>query len=262
MAGSGLPPRAAVGNFTSTHDRDKMDSHIENFFHRIEQGVFEALRGETAPLVLAGVEHETPMYRGINRYLHLAGRDVHGSPEGLKGAELHRRALDVAREAFAEPIQKALELFERLGGSERVASKPRDVLQAAAAGRVSHLFVLEGATHPGGWDKKTLKVKREGEGEDLLNIAALHTIVNGGDVWVTSARMCPAAVQWRRFCGSEVSVRCGHQAGTMPVPGQILRFGESGAFTFGSHCACSCLIFANSGLPARLCNSISSFEWS
>ena len=179
------------GNFTSTHDRDKMDSHIENFFHRIEQGVFEALRGETAPLVLAGVEHETPMYRGINRYLHLAGRDVHGSPEGLKGAELHRRALDVAREAFAEPIQKALELFERLGGSERVASKPRDVLQAAAAGRVSQLFVVEGATHPGQWDKQTLKVKREGEGEDLLNIAALQTIVNGGDVWVTSAANVP-----------------------------------------------------------------------
>ncbi|HYI97400.1 MAG TPA: hypothetical protein VEX68_27935, partial [Bryobacteraceae bacterium] len=170
----------SAGNFTSTHDRDKMDSHIENFFHRIDEAVFEALRGEKAPLILAGVEHETTMYRGLNRYLQLAGRDVHGSPESLKGGELHRRALEIARETFEEPIQKALELFERLGGSERVATKPRDVVQAAATARVSQLFVVDGATQLGSWDKKTLKVKQGGEGEDLLNIAALHTIVNGG----------------------------------------------------------------------------------
>jgi hypothetical protein len=184
--------RTPTGNFTSTQDRDNLDQHIANFFNRIDEGVFEALRGETAPLILAGVEYETSMYRGINRYAHLAERDVHGSPESLKGGELHTRALEIAREALEEPMRKALQLFERLGGSERVTFKPREVVEAAAAGRVSHLFVKEGATYPGGWDKSTLKVTSQGAGEDLLNIAALQTIRNGGEVWVTNAANVPA----------------------------------------------------------------------
>ena len=76
----------------------------------------EVLRGETAPLVLAGVEYETAMYRELNSYPHLAEGNVHGSPESLKGGELHKRALEVAQRAFEEPMKKALQTYEKLGG--------------------------------------------------------------------------------------------------------------------------------------------------
>jgi hypothetical protein len=183
---------STAGNFTSTTDRDKLDQHIANFFHRIDEGVFEILRGETAPLVLAGVDYEVSMYRGLSRYPHMAEASVTGSPESLKGGELHRRALEVVQDSFDEPMRKALQQYERLGGSERVAQKPADIVKAAAEARVSHLFIADGANHPGSWDAATMKAKDGGKG-DLLNIAALQTIANGGEVWVTDQANVPGA---------------------------------------------------------------------
>jgi len=169
---------ATAGTFNSTHDRDNMDPHIGNFFHRIDEAVSEVLRGETSPLVLAGVEYETWMYRDINSYPHLASGHVQGSPESLKGGELHKRALEVAHRAFAEPMNKALQQYEKLGGTDRVASKPAAIVKAASEGRVASLFIAEGA--------------RDADNEeDLLNTAALQTVAHGGDVWVTDPQTVP-----------------------------------------------------------------------
>jgi hypothetical protein len=185
------PAGSTEGNFTSTQDRDKLDQHIANFFHRIDEAVFELLRNESAPLVLAGVEYEVSMYRDLTRYAHLAPDHVHGAPDSLKGGELHKRALEAARAAFEAPLHKALETYERLGGSERASRKVPEIVAGAAAGRVAHLFIAEGSRMPGGWDKATMQVTSEGAGEDLLNIAALQTLVNGGEVWVTTPEKVP-----------------------------------------------------------------------
>ena len=125
--------------FNSAHDRDNLDPHIGNFFHRINEAVSEVLRAETAPLVLAGVEYETSMYRDINSYPHLAEGHVHGSPESLKGGELHKRALEVAHRAFAEPMNKALQQYEKLGG--RNVSRPNRCDREGCAGRPGRIVV-------------------------------------------------------------------------------------------------------------------------
>ena len=169
---------STAGTFNSVHDRDNLDPHIDNFFHRINEAVSEVLRGETAPLVLAGVEYETAMYRDLNSYPHLAEGHVHGSAESLKGGELHKRALEVAERAFEEPMKKALQTYEKLGGSERVASKAADIAKAAREGRVAHVSSAEGA--------------RDASAEnDLLNVAVLQTVAHGGEVWVTAPDKVP-----------------------------------------------------------------------
>jgi len=179
------------GNFTSTQDRDNLDSHIGNFFHRIDEAVREILRGETAPLILAAVEYEVAMYRDVNGYPHLAEQHVHGAPDSLKGGELHKRALEAAEHAFEAPLRKALETYERLGGSERVSRKPGEIVKAAAEARIAHLFLAEGATFPGRWNASTLQMESDENGEDMLNFAALQTIAQGGEVWVIPPERVP-----------------------------------------------------------------------
>ena len=182
---------ASEGTFTSTHDRDRFDPHIANFFHQVSAGVSQVLRNEIAPLILVGVDFEISMYRNINSYPHLAAEHVEGSPESLKGGEMHARALRAADKAFEEPMKKALELYERFAGSERVAGEPANVVKVAAEGRVAHLFVEEGARQLGHWDNNTFRATTEGEGEDLINIATLQTLAHGGEVWVTSRDKVP-----------------------------------------------------------------------
>jgi hypothetical protein len=170
---------------------DNMDRHIRNFFLRVNDAVYEALRGETAPMVIVGVEYQASMWREMSKYPHVAEGHVQGSPDGLRGAELHSRALELAKVAFEQPMMKALQTYEKLGGSERVSTKPAEIVKAAHEARIAHLFVAEGASHPGVWDRETMQVTSEGTGEDFLNLAALQTIVNGGEVSVTTPQKIP-----------------------------------------------------------------------
>jgi hypothetical protein len=170
---------------------DNMDQHIRNFYIRVNESVDHILRGETVPLVLAGVEHQASMYRDIIQYPHVAQGWVHGSPDSLRGVDLLSRALEIAKPAFEEPMMKALQTFERLGGSERVTHKPAEIVKVSHESRIAHLFLAEGAQHPGGWDRATMQVTSEGAGEDLLNIAALQTLSHGGEVWITSQDRIP-----------------------------------------------------------------------
>ena len=74
-------------------------------------------------------------------------------------------------------MRKALDLYERLGGSERVSSKIKEITEAAASGRVAHLFISEGIGTT--------------SNNETLNSAALQTIAFGGEIWVTSPKNVP-----------------------------------------------------------------------
>src|SRR5690606_18507793 len=113
------------------------------------------------------------------------------APDSLMGPELHKRAFEVVQSGYEDPMQKALQSFERLGGSDRVATKPAAVVKAAAESRVGHLFLAEGARLKGNWDKNEMRVTKEGEGEDLLNIALLQTLAHGGEAWVIAPEHVP-----------------------------------------------------------------------
>jgi hypothetical protein len=183
------------GNFTSVTDRDNKDQHIANFFRAVNHAALEILRNETAPLVLCGVEYERVIYRQNNTYPALLEEGVQGSPESLKGGEMHARALEVVQEYFARPAQKALQSWEKLGGSTRVATAFGEVVKAAFEGRVAHLFAVDGTQTMGVFDRATMQMRVQGRQEDLVNAAALQTLAFGGDVFILKPEDMPAGGQ-------------------------------------------------------------------
>lgn len=189
------PDRGPEGNFTSTSDRDNKDQHIANFFRVINAAVFEILRNETAPLVLCGVEYERVIYKQNNSYQNLMDDGVQGSPESLKGGEMHARALEVVQEHFAGPARKALQQWEKVGGSTRVATNFGEIVKAAFEGRIAHLFAAEGAQTMGVFDRNSMQMKVQGRQEDLVNAAAMQTLAFGGDVFIVKPEDMPAGGQ-------------------------------------------------------------------
>jgi hypothetical protein len=183
------------GSFTSTHDRDKKDEHIANFFRVINKAVFDLLRDEKAPLILCGVEYERSMYKGINQYPHVLEEGIQGSAESLKGPELHARALELVQNHFAEPARRAIELWEKLGGSQRVSSSFPDIVTASFQARIAHLFAAEGAQAMGAFDRSTLQMSVNGPQHDLVNAAALQTLAFGGDVFILNPDHMPGGGQ-------------------------------------------------------------------
>jgi len=172
------------GSFTSTTDMDNKDQHIANFFRVINKAVFETLRGKTDPLVLCGVDYERTIYRQVNTYPHLWEQGVQGSPESLKGGEMHARALEVVQDFFAQPAKKALEQWDKLAGGTRAIASFPEIVKAAFEGRVASLLAKEGTSTMGVFDRATMEMKVAGRQEDLVNAAALQTLAFGGDVFI------------------------------------------------------------------------------
>jgi hypothetical protein len=183
------------GSFTSVTDRDNLDSHLRNFYKEVNKGVVEVLKDDKAPLVLAGVEYEIPIFKDVNTHPNLVGTPVLGAPDGLKGGELHRRALEAVQPHFQKDLENALQAFEKLGGSDRVSTGIKEIVRGAYDGRVAHLFVARTAQRSGQYDEASHKVvvhhEQHPEDEDLINAAALQTLLHGGQVFVLSRSKTP-----------------------------------------------------------------------
>lgn len=173
--------------FGTGGEREDKDEYLTHFFGQIDHGVNERLRGKTEPVVLAGVEYEIALYRNINTYPHLATESVLGAPNSLKAGEMHARALDAMLRCYENKVGSALaEYNHRAGGG--ATNRLKEAITAAHDGRVLTLLVSDSLETTGYFDEITHTVKgREtgtSEDEDLINDAAVQTILHAGQVFV------------------------------------------------------------------------------
>jgi hypothetical protein len=175
-------------------DDEARDEYLSHYFKQIDRGVNEALRGKTAPLVLCAVEYEIPIYRQVNSYPHLACAEVRGAANSLKSGEMHTRALQVLETCYQKKIDDAVaEWNHRAGGG--ASSRLKEVLTAAHEGRVLTLLVSDSLEQPGVFDETTFTASGRPTGgpqdEDLLNHAAVQTILHAGNVLVAPQNKMP-----------------------------------------------------------------------
>jgi hypothetical protein len=169
---------------------------LSHFYKQVSEGITVYLRErhDESPLVIAGVEYEIATFRKVNVYPNLAHDVVHGAPDGLKGGELHKRALDAVHSFFEAPLRKALVRYEE-AGTQRSSSTVKDIVKASFDGRVLDLILAEGAQYMGVFDDSTRGVKGHKQhvdgDEDLLNAAALETLLHGGEVFIVAGNQIP-----------------------------------------------------------------------
>ena len=173
--------------FGTSSDREDKDEYLTHFYQQIDRGVNEGLRGKTQPVVLAGVEYEIALYKTLSKYPHLAEEWVEGAPNSLKAGEMHARALDAISRCYEKKVDGALaEYNHRVGGGG--SNRLKEIIPAAHEGRVLTLLVSDSLETPGAFDESTYTVKgREtgtAEDEDLVNDAAVQTILHAGQVYV------------------------------------------------------------------------------
>lgn len=193
---SGGPSEGSMKGVISTTNTDSEDheQYLAHFYKHLSEGVTALLKDENAPLVIAGVEYEIAAFRRVNVYPELAEEAVRGAADGLKGGELHKRALEAVQVHFQQPLKKALARFEELN-STRASSTLKEIITAAFDGRVMDLILAENATYMGKFQEMQHEVKGhkqpEPDDEDLLNAAALQTILHAGEVFVVPASQVP-----------------------------------------------------------------------
>jgi hypothetical protein len=177
-------------------DEDKDD--ILRFFQKVDSGLQDVLKDEEAPLVLAGVEYLFPIYTEANTYPHLLNHGVEGNPETLSLEELHERAWAIVQPHFQEAQQGAVAHYQQLANTEQASKDVRAIVPAAHYGRVDTLFVALGLQHWGAFDPQTNMIDIHGEeepgDEDLLDLAAVQTLLHGGKVYALEPARVPDGV--------------------------------------------------------------------
>lgn len=173
--------------FSTSTEREDKEEHLAHFFRLIDRGINEVLRGKTDPLVLTAVERELSLYREHNTYPHLAKEAVQGAPNSLKSGEMHARAIDALLRFHEQKIEEALAQYNhKVGGG--ASNRMKDVVTAAHDGRVLTLLISDSLETTGVFDESTHTVKGRETGtsqdEDLINDAAVETILHAGQVFV------------------------------------------------------------------------------
>lgn len=192
-AGPGVGSSKGV-MFTTSSDREDKGEYLAHFFRQIDRGAEEVLRGKTELVVLAGVEYEIALYRSLNSNLHLARESVQGAPNSLKSGEMHARALEALSRCHEKKVDEALAQYNHKVGSG-ASNRLKNVVTAAHDGRVLTLLVSDSLETTGMFDESTHSVKgRETGGsadEDLVNDAAVQTILHAGQVFVVPTGKMP-----------------------------------------------------------------------
>lgn len=174
----------------STHKKDLL-----RYFNQVDKGLQELLRGETAPLVLAGVEYLLAIYREANTYPRLLDEWVVGNPDGLAAQELHEQAWAIVQPHFTRAQEQAAAQYRELAGTGRTSSQLERILPAAQHGRVDSLFVALGVQRWGKFDAVSggvdIHEQRQPGDQDLLDLAAMQTLASAGSVYAVDPDQVP-----------------------------------------------------------------------
>ena len=185
----GAPRYHALG--TSPEDYD--DVEFEKFLQGVAKAVEGELAGTGSPLIVIADPRTVGWFKKALDYPHLVG-DVQKNPQDYDLKGLHDAAWELVRPHLNKDRDEGLERLEgRLAsGDEPATNEIGTLVRAAVEGRVDTLFLARHADGEarlwGTYDPQTREIApadgpKEGA-QDLVNLAAVETMRNGGNVEV------------------------------------------------------------------------------
>jgi hypothetical protein len=175
--------------------KDEAKNYILRFFQQVDQRLQKILRDDPAPLVLAGVDYLLPIYHEANSYSRLMERGITGNPEALKPEVLQKEAWIIVEPHFLKDREEATSRYQQLAGSAIASNDVKTIALAAYQGRVDLLFTPVGIQQWGAFDLTALSIrlheKHEPGDEDILDFAAVYTLLKGGTVHAVKPEEMP-----------------------------------------------------------------------
>jgi len=200
--------KGAIFHGPSLRDKDRMI----HFFHDVDKGVTNALKGQEGPLILAAVEYLVPMYRTENKYPHLLDHAIVGSPDRLTPKELYAAGWKIFEEELEKAAERAFAVYSEHANTPLTSSNLRETLTAAQRGLVRFLFVPSAGERWGSLVAPAtlhLHSAQEAGDAELLNLAAVLTLRHGGLVYVVPQSQlregADIAAVFRYALGSQVA---------------------------------------------------------
>lgn len=187
-------PGTGISHGTGDVEYDKKED-IRRWFSWLENGVTGAINAGSTPLVFVGVHYLFAFYQQVNHYNHLLSEQVSGNPDAWREDEILDKAWEIVTPHFAKAKEEAIERYQAQVHQGTASSDLSDIVLAAMDGRVDTLIVGLGEQQWGSYDRENRKLELHDEqqsgDEDLLDLAAVQTLLNGGTVYAVPKEEVP-----------------------------------------------------------------------
>ena len=190
----GMPGSQGFGRTAEEERKVELVEHLR----RVNAAVGKRLAGVQAPVIPVGLAEIVGQLHNLPREVAYTDEGVQADPAHMSPDDLHAKTWAVVKERFAAEQAAALDQFRARQGSGEgaISNDLGDVVSAAVFGRVDKLFVATGTNVWGTFDQAASKATVEDEdtadNEDLLDLAAVQTLLQGGEVHALPPEQMPA----------------------------------------------------------------------
>ena len=185
------------------HGHGVIEQHEEvdilGLYRRVDEALTPNLGDEEIPLLLVGEDELVGLYEEATTYPYLVDdAAIYANPAGLSKEQLHAQAWEILAPRFNDDRDAAQETYKMLAGKgdARASDDVEEVVSAAYFERVALLFVARDEEQWGRFEpdlnRVELDAEQTSENQDLLQLAALHTLKNGGTVYTLDSAEMPA----------------------------------------------------------------------
>jgi hypothetical protein len=176
--------------------KDDKGIEKEKFFRAVDNGVMQVLKDQKAPLVLACVDEYFPVYEKVTSYAHLFEEHISGNPDEMDPLDLHEDGWLLVEEHFLKTRQEKMHALRDASAGPKASSDVREIIPAAADRRIDTLFIEEEKDLFGIYNMENRNVELAEPGDrsyqsSLYNLAAVHTLLSGGSVFISDAEEMP-----------------------------------------------------------------------
>jgi hypothetical protein len=170
---------------------------LAKYFRLIDTALHPVLRNKQTPMILAAVQYLLPIFRDASSYPHIAREELPGNPDHASEQDLHGRAWPIVAGWNDMQLADAAARYQQLAGTGKTVDDLHRILPAASQGQIETLFVERGAHRWGWFDAQTSQVRLngfapKGTDDDLLDLAAVQTLLNRGTVYSVENERCPS----------------------------------------------------------------------
>jgi hypothetical protein len=174
---------------------DDKNRDLERFLQRVSAGLEKTLGKAHNPLLLACVDEMKVAFDRIHGQDNVVDDHMSGNFDHLSPRQLWQEAWPFLAPNVQKNRESAKERYEQAAGNNRATSDLRDVIARSMEGAVQELLVAIGEHRWGSYDPQSMEVELREEPEagdqDLLDVAAAYTLVNGGTVHAFNVEELP-----------------------------------------------------------------------
>lgn len=200
-ATGGSPGSVPADQSLGASPEDLRKNQLLQYLNRLATEVKARIGHVQVPLLLAAGPEVAGNFRKQSELNNLWHQHLDVNPDAVDSDELHRRAREMLAGAVEDDAEESIDHFNSLfhDSSPRAKTRPDEVVRAARWGRLDTLIVAEGQHVWGRFDEQADRVETHREAQagddDLLDFAALQTLLNGGEVKVVDSDHVPGGGQ-------------------------------------------------------------------